>query len=70
MLKLEPFLISNIIKNHLVIKKLEKDKYGEVFTPETLIYNILSHFPENVWSMPHFKWLEPTAGIGNFMMII
>ena len=64
------YVISDIIKKHLTIKTLEKNKYGEVFTPEILINIILSYFPETVWSIPHFKWLEPTAGIGNFMMII
>ena len=67
---LENDFISSIIKKHLTIKKIEKDKYGEVFTPETLIDKILFHFPLDVWSKPHLKWLEPTAGIGNFMMII
>jgi hypothetical protein len=69
-MELNDHFISYIIKKHLGIKKLEKDKYGEVFTPESLIHTILSHFPSNVWSNPNLKWLEPTAGIGNFMMII
>ena len=67
---LNTYFISSVIKKHLGIKKTEKDKYGEVFTPELLIYLILSHFPPEVWSNPHLKWLEPTAGIGNFMMIV
>ena len=69
-MNLNAYFISSTIKKHLEIKKIEKDKYGEVFTPELLILTILSHFPPNVWTNPHLKWLEPTAGIGNFMMIV
>ena len=69
-MNLSAYFISTTIKKHLEIKKIEKDKYGEVFTPELLIHLILSHLPSAVWSNPNLKWLEPTAGIGNFVMIV
>lgn len=62
--------IFDFINSHLTIKKEEKDKYGEVFTPPTLIENMLELFPKNVWSNPKLKWLDPTAGVGNFMVLV
>ena len=63
-------IISSKIKENSIIQPFKKDKYGEVFTPEALIYKMLGYFPEHVWTNPYFKWLDPTAGIGNFMMIV
>jgi len=62
--------VSSIIKQNTFIKHFEKDKYGEVFTPEAFIYKMIQELPDSIWKNPHLKWLEPTAGVGNFMMII
>ena len=62
--------IRNIIKKTLPIRIEEKKKYGEVFTPIELIDTMLDTLPIDVWSNPNLKWLDPTAGIGNFTMIV
>ena len=62
--------IENIINKYLVVRGEEKDKYGEVFTPRELIDKMLDLLPLGVFEDPHLKWLEPSAGIGNFMMIV
>ena len=44
--------IHEFIEKHMPIKKLEKDKYGEVFTSSVLINKLLDLFPNkhsNVW---------------------
>ena len=51
-------------------KKTEKKKYGEVFTPLTLVDHMLDMLPKDVWTNPHLKWLDPCVGIGNFMVSI
>lgn len=43
---------------------------GEVFTPITLVNEMLDTLPETVWNNKHLKWLEPSAGTGNFILII
>ena len=48
----------------------EKNKYGEVFTPPKLIEQIVDHFPQEVWYNPHLTWIDPTCGIGNFLIIV
>jgi Eco57I restriction-modification methylase len=54
----------------LRVRKEEKNKFGEVFTPLTLINNMLDKLPKGVWSDPTKKWLDPATGIGNFPMMV
>ena len=42
---------------------------GEVFTPLTLVDEILSKLPEEVWA-PDKTFLEPSCGDGNFLVRI
>ena len=62
--------IKEFIELNLPVKIAEKKKYGEVFTSPLLIDKMLDLFPKNVWLNPHFKWLDPTAGLGFFMILI
>ena len=39
---------------------------GEVFTPRELIHEMLQKIPSNAW-LPGKRWLEPSAGDGNFL---
>ena len=61
--------ILDIITDYLPVKKTEKDKFGEVFTPPKLINEMFDQLPSSVWSNPNLKWLDPANGIGNFPMI-
>jgi len=54
------------IVEHLAPKDKERHKYGEVFTPLTLVDEMLSKLPAEVWSEKDYKWLDPANGIGNF----
>ena len=62
--------IEEFIAKHLPVKMAEKKKYGEVFTPSALIKKILDFFPKSVWSNPDLKWLDPSCGTGNFMILV
>lgn len=42
----------------------------EVFTPPSLINDMLDKLPEEVWSNPNKTWLDPCAGIGNFSVFV
>ncbi len=50
------------------IRRAEKDRFGEVFTPPTLINAMLDKLPPSVWTDSTKKWLDPAAGFGNFFM--
>lgn len=58
------------IIEHLTIKLTEKELHGEVFTHPDLIYKIFEKIPDNIFTNHTFKWFDPTAGIGNFMIIL
>lgn len=62
--------LDKFMKEQLPTKKLEKDKYGEVFTSPILINKILDLFPNNVWSNSKLTWLDPSVGAGFFMICV
>jgi hypothetical protein len=43
---------------------------GEVFTPRSLVREMLDRLPNAVWFDPNKRWLEPAAGDGNFLVEI
>ena len=54
----------------LSVRKTEKEKFGEVFTPPAIINAMLDQLPPHLWSDPTKKWLDPAAGLGNFPMMV
>ena len=52
------------------INKMEKDKYGEVFTSFELINEIINELPKSIWNNPNKKWLDPASGNGHFIAIL
>ena len=52
------------------LRKTEKDRFGEVFTPEAIINAMLDKLPPHLWCDPTKKWLDPAAGFGNFLMVV
>lgn len=63
-------IVLDIIQKNLPIKKSKKDKNGEVFTPLTLVNEMLDKLPAEVWSNPNLKWLDPANGVGNFPVVV
>ena len=62
--------IKIFIEKHMPIKKIEKDKYGEVFTSPILINKMLDLFPKNIWTNHKLSWLDPSVGTGFFMIFV
>jgi hypothetical protein len=54
------------IRDNLTPKDAERHKFGEVFTPLTLVDEMLSKLPPAVWTKKDYKWLDPANGIGNY----
>ena len=54
----------------LKVREDEKKEFGEVFTPLSLINEMLDKLPVDVWTNKDYKWLDPAAGIGNFPMVV
>jgi type I restriction-modification system DNA methylase subunit len=54
------------INTHLAPKDTERHKFGEVFTPMSLVHEMLDTLPEEVWTNKNLTWLDPANGMGNF----
>ena len=66
----EPSAMEAYIQSNLSVRDIEKNKYGEVFTPFSYICELLDQLPARVWSNPALRWLEPAAGIGHFCAVV
>ena len=66
----EPDKLLEFINENLKPKIIEKKERGEVFTPMTLVNEMLDTLPESVWINKDLKWLDPAAGMGNFPVAV
>jgi len=66
----EPDKLLEFINNNLKPKDIEKKIRGEVFTPMTLVNEMLDTLPKEIWKNPNLKWLDPAAGMGNFPVAV
>lgn len=57
-------------RKYIPVGKVEKKSFGEVFTPFTLVNEMLDTLPIEVWSNPNLKWADLCNGMGNFMIVI
>ncbi len=62
--------VLNYINDHLAPKDAERHKYGEVFTPMSLVHEMLDTLPEGVWKNPELTWFDPANGMGNFPIAV
>ena len=62
--------VAAYIQANLAVRDIEKNKYGEVFTPYYYISDLLDQLPARVWRDPGLRWLEPAAGIGHFCLMV
>jgi hypothetical protein len=51
-------------------RNLEKSIFGEVFTPVSVIDDMLASLPKQVWKNPELVWCDPACGVGNFPLKI
>ena len=66
----ESYLMNLDIKQNFKPENDNKILYGEVNTPFSLIREMFSIFPEEIFSNPDIKWLDPAAGCGYFPMVL
>jgi hypothetical protein len=51
-------------------KTEKKKERGEVFTPMSLVDELCDAFPKQIWKNKTAKWLDPSVGIGTFMVAV
>jgi adenine-specific DNA-methyltransferase len=65
-----PKELLELINDCLKPKDIEKKQFGEVFTPMTLVSEMLDKLPLEVWKNKNLKWLDPCCGMGNFPIAV
>jgi hypothetical protein len=48
----------------------DKAKYGEIYTPRSLVESTLDMLPNECFSDPSTTWLDPGAGTGHFSLVL
>ena len=74
----KPNELLEFIDSCLKPKKIEKNKFGEVFTPMYLVFEMLDmldkqYIKENgrsIFTELHYKWFDPASGMGNFPVAV
>jgi len=62
--------VLDIFHKHLNPKDKERKLFGEIFTPISLVCEMLDKLPKKVWKNKDLKWLDPANGMGNFPVIV
>ena len=62
--------VSKQITDKSSYSKEKSNKHGEVFTPNELIYEMISKLPRDIWEDPSKTFLDPCSGKGNFPIYI
>ena len=62
--------VSKLITDKSSYSKEKSNKHGEVFTPNELIYEMISKLPRDIWEDPSKTFLDPCSGKGNFPIYI
>ncbi len=65
-----PKELLELINDCLKPKDVEKKQFGEVFTPMTLVNEMLDKLPKEVWTKKDLTWFDPAAGMGNFPIAV
>jgi hypothetical protein len=74
----EPDKLLEFINGELKPKEKEKKENGEVFTPISLVIDMVDKLDEaytkehgrSIFSEKDFKWFDPAVGIGNFPIVV
>ena len=56
--------------NFVKVSKTKVKEFGEVMTPITLVEEMLDTLPDEVWTNPNLKWLDPCNGVGTFFSVV
>ena len=74
----KPKELLELIDSCLKPKQKEKQENGEVFTPMTLVFEMLDNLDKyyitengrSIFTEPTFKWFDPASGMGNFPVAV
>jgi site-specific DNA-methyltransferase (adenine-specific) len=59
-----------MLREYVIVGEVEQQKFGEVMTPMEVVKEMLNTLPDEVWSNPNLKWLDPANGTGPFPIMV
>jgi site-specific DNA-methyltransferase (adenine-specific) len=59
-----------MLREYVKVGEVEKKKFGEVMTPLELVKEMLNTLPDEVWTNPNLKWLDPANGTGPYPSMV
>lgn len=62
--------VVQMLREYVKVSAVEKKQFGEIMTPIELVEEMLDTLPNEVWSNPDLKWLDPCNGVGTFVSVI
>lgn len=62
--------VMDIYRRHLTPRFYEKKNLGQVFTPFPMINDILDQIPDEIMRDPESTFLDPSAGMGGFLVVL
>lgn len=62
--------IVTTLRNYVRVADVEREDFGEVMTPISLVEEMLDTLPKEVWGNPNLKWLDPCNGVGTFPSVV
>ena len=62
--------VVSMLREYVKVGDVERKKFGEVMTPLELVKDMLATLPEEVWSNPNLKWLDPANGTGPYPIMV
>jgi len=65
-----PEELLKLLNDCLKPKEVEKKDNGEVFTPISMVNEMLDTLPKDVWSNKKLKWYDPANGLGNYPIVV
>jgi hypothetical protein len=62
--------VIRMLREYVKVGEVEKKKFGEVMSPLEIVKDMLKTLPEEVWSNPNLKWLDPANGTGPYPAMV
>jgi site-specific DNA-methyltransferase (adenine-specific) len=62
--------VIKLLKDYVLIADVKQKEAGEVMTPLWFVKEMLSVLPEDSWSNPELKWLDPANGTGPYPILV
>jgi hypothetical protein len=62
--------VVKMLREYVKVSEVEVKTMGEIMTPIELVEEMLDTLPDEVWTNPSLRWLDPCNGVGTFISVV